>query len=102
MVGALGLVVHQETTTMRIAEMSVIGTTGNIPNMTVPAGVRPRRVQLPIEQTALTPASGGGARDWNNETQITETRVQKVEARAPHFVLPRQNSAAISKGQSAA
>ena len=48
------------------------------------------------------PGAGAGTAAWNTATATTAAATHSVAASAPHFVLPRQNSAATSSGESAA
>jgi hypothetical protein len=75
-VSAEGAGVNSETITISTIEPSTIGTTGMNPNTVVVGGIRP--------------------------DAIVVTAVHTVTARAPHFVLRFQNSAAARSGASAA
>src|SRR5262245_53971679 len=73
------------------------------PATAVPDGVRLRRSYPPHEKTTVAlPGGGAGTVAWNTATATTAASTHSVDARAPHFVLPFQNSAAIRSGDSAA
>ncbi len=102
-VAALGFAVSFETTNISSAETSTIGTTGMKPKTLVPEGVRAKTSVPPTDQkTAGGPGGGAGIVCWKTATAVTAKATQTVEASAPHFVEPRQKSAAIIKGDSAA
>ena len=88
---------------MSSAEPRVIGTTGMKPKTAVPPGVRVKASRPPSDQTTTGgPGGGAGTISWKTATPITPAAAHSVDARAPHLVLPRQKSAATSKGDKAA
>ena len=93
----------RETTTINKADISTIGTTGMNPKTAVPPGVRVRTSMPERDQISVGgPGAGAGTTCWKIATAVTAAATHTVEASAPHFVLPFQNSAATSKGYSAA
>src|SRR5262249_29710848 len=94
--------VRDETTNISSADTIVIGTTGSKPNTVVPAAIRATTVVPPGAQTGTAaPGGGAGTTDCSMATPATAAAVHSVTARAPHFVLPLQKSAATSSGDSA-
>src|SRR2546425_12993342 len=84
-------------------ETSTIGTTGMKPRTAVPPDVRATRSRPPADHTTVGgPRDGAGTIAWKTATAATPAADQAVTARAPHFVLPRQNRAATSRGARAA
>ena len=84
---------------MRNAETIVMGTTGNTPSTVVPDAARLMTSRPPSERIdTATPGGGGGTADWISATARTAAAVHTVVARAPHFVLPFQKTAAASRG----
>src|SRR5258706_10568827 len=101
MVAGLGFGVSRETTTISRADPRTIGTTGMKPSTAVPPGVRARRSSPPTDHTKTGgPGGGAGTTAWKTATPITPAADHKVEASAPHFVLPRQKRAATRRGAS--
>jgi hypothetical protein len=81
--------------------MIVMGTTGSRPKTIVPAAVRVIVSSPPIDRTVVTaPGGGAGTIDCRIAIAATAVAVHSVTASAPHFVLPRQKSAATSSGAS--
>src|SRR5258706_358525 len=101
MVAGLGFGVSRETTSISRADPRTIGTTGMKPRTAVPPGVRASRSSPPTDHTgAGGPGAGAGTTAWKTATAITPAADHSVEASAPHFVLPRQNRVATSRGAS--
>src|SRR5262245_29964220 len=85
--------VQRDTTIMSSAETIVMGTTGMKPNTVRPNGARPTTSRPPNETIGVTVAvAGGGTVVCRTATASTASAVQTVDARAPHLVLPFQNS----------
>src|SRR5262245_32586298 len=94
--------VRSETVTIRNAETMVMGTTGRTPNTVVPDAARLTTSMPPHERSDIAaPGGGAGTAAWISATASTAAAVQTVVARAPHFVLPFQKTAAASRGASA-
>src|SRR5260221_11585112 len=101
MVDGLGLGVSRETTSISRADPRTIGTTGMKPRTAVPPLVRASRSSPPTDQTRTGgPGGGAGTTAWKTATPITPPADHRVEASAPHFLLPRQTRAATSRGAS--
>jgi hypothetical protein len=60
MVSDFGFEVIRETTTISIADITVIGTTGMNPNTAVPPGVRDK-TSIPATEATTTEGPGAGA-----------------------------------------
>src|SRR6266545_2709026 len=103
MVDCLGFFVSSETPSISSADTRTMGTTGMKPRTAVPPGVRDRPSAPPMVQTTDGgPGAGAGTTCWKIAMATTAAAVHSVTANAPHFVLPFQNSAATSNGESAA
>ena len=61
-----------------------------------------QQLERPEPDDDVRRARGRRHRAWKTATASTEPAAQSVDARAPHFVLPLQKSAATSSGKSAA
>ena len=96
--------VRLDTTIISSAEMIVIGTTGSNPSTIVPVAARVMTSDAADRQyrDATVPAAAAGPPSEASATASTAAAVQSVLASAPHLVLPFQNSAATSSGESAA
>src|SRR5215213_11748438 len=98
-----GFCVNSDTTIISSAETITIGTTGMNPRTAVPPGVRDNTSTPPgAHRTVAGPGAGAGTMACKIATAMTVSAVQSVTASAPHFVLPFQNNAATSNGDSAA
>ncbi len=76
-----------ETTTINIAEMMVMGTTGKKPRTIIPAAALVTISLPPIEKiVTAVPGGGAGTVVWTTATARTASAVQRVLASAPHFV----------------
>jgi hypothetical protein len=103
MVGWEGLRVAKDSNHIYSVEMITNGTTGMNPKTAVPPGVRESTSHPPsLPKTTDGPGAGAGTKCWNNATANTENATHTVTAKAPHFVLPFQKSAATKSGESAA
>lgn len=88
---------------MSRAEIRTMGTTGRSPSTSSPTAVRSSTTCPASVQSAVAwPGGGAGTEAFSTPIANTPAATHSVEAKAPHFVLPRQNSAAISSGDSAA
>src|SRR5262249_32652946 len=93
--------VIREAPIIRSDDTTVIGTTGSRPNTVVPAAVRLIASTPPIDSTVVAaPGGGAGTTDCRIAIAATAAAVHTATASAPHFVLPRQTSAATSSGAS--
>ena len=82
--------VASDTTTISIAEMSVIGTTGSIPSTNVPAAPRVmmRRSPTPTRRCSV-PGGGGGIVFWMTATRHDgRRRPQRARQRTPSRAVP--------------